>query len=166
MSFNPSEPRVPKGSAGGGRWGGGSSGSKANAPRDAAAAKVQANPKAAPLFNKAVGSSPKDRAKYMQGLSDADLELLTEALYSARTSDPTIVQARIAVANEMAKRGLDIRKYGALGGGPASSGRRVSPAQHVAIATARARNSAAKPAAAAPSPAPRLPTTGFRNRAI
>jgi hypothetical protein len=164
VSFNPSEPRVPKGSAGGGRWGGGGSGSKANAPRDAAAAKVQKNPKAAPLFNKAVSASPKDRAKYMQGLSDADLELLTEALYSARTSDPTIVQSRIAVANEMAKRGLDIKKYGALGGGPTLPGRRLSPAQHRAVATARAR--AAAPASAAPSPAPRLPTTGFRNRAI
>lgn len=157
MSFNPKEARVPKGSAGGGRWGGGSSGSTANAPRNAAAAKVQKNPKAAPLFDKATGLAPKDRAKYMQGLSDADLELLTEALYSARTSDPTIVQSRIAVANEMGKRGLDIKKYGALGGGRStSSGRRVSPAQHAAIAHVQARQvTAAKPAptaAAAPKP--------------
>src|SRR5206468_10475315 len=110
-------------------------------PRNAAAAKVQKNPKAAPLFNKATGLPPKDRAKYMQGLSDSDLELLTEALYSARTSDPTIVQSRIAVANEMSKRGLDIKKYGALGGGPAAKGapRKVTPAQRAAVAHVQAR---------------------------
>lgn len=154
MSFNPSQQRLPKGSAGGGRWGGGSSGSTANAPRNAAAAKAQRNPKAAPLFNKATGLAPKDRAKYMQGLSDADLELLTEALYSARTSDPTIVQSRIAVANEMGKRGLDIKKYGALGGGKPAP-RKVTPAQHKVIAHVQARKAAAAkvaPAAAKASP--------------
>jgi hypothetical protein len=151
MSFNPKEARVAKGSPGGGRWGGGSSGSAANAPRNAAAAKVQKNPKAAPLFDKATGLAPKDRAKYMQGLSDADLELLTEALYSARTSDPTIVQARIAVANEMGRRGLDIKKYGALGGGKPAP-RKVTPAQHKVIAHAQARKAAAAaPAAAKPA---------------
>lgn len=159
MSFNPSQQRVPKGSTGGGRWGGGGSGSKANAPRNAAAAKVQRNPKAAPLFNKATGLSPKDRAKYMQGLSDADLELLTQALYSARTSDPTIVQSRIAVANEMGKRGLDIKKYGALGGGKPTP-RNVTPAQHKVIAHVQAR----KTAAAAATPAAVKPAVGGPGR--
>jgi hypothetical protein len=164
VSFNPNEPRVPSGQAGGGRWGGGGSGSKANAPRDAAAAKVQKNPKAARLFDKATGLPPKDRAKYMQGLSDADLELLTEALYSARTSDPTIVQSRIAVANEMGKRGLDIKKYGALGGGTAAKGapRKVTPAQRAAVAHVQARKAAATPAASPAATRPAASAPGRR----
>jgi hypothetical protein len=122
VPFNPSEPRLPAGQAGGGQWGGGASGSKANAPRNAAAAKVQANPAARRLFEKAIGLPPKDRAKFMHGLPDGDLKLLTEALYSARTSDPTIVETRFAVAHEMTKRGIDIKKYGALGGGIGAAG--------------------------------------------
>jgi len=122
MPFNPSQPRIPAGQGGGGRWGGGASGSKANAPRNAAAAKIQANPAARTLFDKAIGLSPKDRAKFMHELPDADLKLLTQALYSARTSDHTIVQARFAVAHEMGKRGIDIKKFGALGGGLGARG--------------------------------------------
>jgi hypothetical protein len=163
MSFNPKEARVPKGSAGGGRWGGGGSGSETNAPRNAAAAAVQKNPKAAPLFDKATGLPPKDRAQYMQGLSDADLELLTQALYSAKTSDPTIVQSRIAVANEMSKRGLDIKKYGALGGGKPTP-RKVTPAQHKVIAHVQARKAAAAKAATVATPVAAKPAAGGPGR--
>lgn len=107
-------------------------------------------------------SSPRDRAKYLQGLSDSDLELLTQAVYGTRTSDPKVVAARVAVANEMGKRGLDVKKYGALGGGPsaphaapggkqaprkaAPTRRKVTPAQAAAVAHVQARKSAEPPA--------------------
>ena len=162
MSFNPSEPRVPAGSPGGGRWGGGGSGGKANAPRNAAAGKAQANPKAAQMYDKLNGSKSADeRAKYLQGLSDEDLELLTQAVYGTRTSDPKVVQARLAVAREMGKRGIDIKKYGALGGGSpskAAPARKVTPAQRAAVAHVRARTATKPPVKAAAKPAYKGPT--------
>lgn len=108
MSFNPSQYRVPKGAAGGGRWG---------APRDASAAKAQKDVPAQHMYTQVMKTPQKKQGAYVKGLSDQQLEKLTSILYSSRTSDPAVVAARIAVANEMSKRGLDIKKYGALGGG-------------------------------------------------
>lgn len=159
MTYNPSQARVPAGSPGGGRFGGGNTASS-NAPRNTAAAKAQQNPKARPLFDKLMGLSPAERAKFAKGLSDGDLELLTQVVYSVRTSNPEIVKARVAVANEMTKRGIDIKKYGALGGGLTSKNapaKKVTPAQARAVAHVQARKVAAKPApkaAAKPAPMP------------
>jgi hypothetical protein len=110
--------------------------------------------------------TPADRSKYLQGLSDDDLELLTEAVYGTRTSDPDVVQARIAVAHEMGKRGLDIKKYGALGGGPTLTPRKLSPMQHAAVTRARAQASAKPTAPPASPPAAKLPTNGFKTKAV
>lgn len=182
--FNPSEPRVPAGSSAGGTWGGGSTAAKAPAKkataakapakkattkkvagagwkggkaRDAAAGKVQADPAAQGLYNGLLGLPAGKRQAYAHGLADDKLELLTQAIYSEHTSDPNIVQARIAVANEMSRRGLDIKKYGALGGGigasrpsaPSSKGappktvRKASPAQVKAVAKVQTQAQAA-----------------------
>lgn len=175
--YNPKQARVPAGSPGGGRFGGGAAGSSANNPRNAAAATAQKNVKAEPLFNNAVNLSPADRAKFLKGLSDADLELLTQVVYSARTSDPKIVAARLAVAAEMGKRGIDIKHYGALGGGisspakkaaPSAPARKVTPAQRAAVARVTARKATAKPAAkpAARPAAPASSGSTFRARAV
>lgn len=91
-------------------------GSKPGPPRDANAAKAQADPQAQAMYARLVGMTPAKR-EYVKGLSDADLEKLTAIVYSSRTSDPNIVHARIAVANEMSHRHIPIAKYGAGGGG-------------------------------------------------
>jgi hypothetical protein len=172
VSFNPSEPRVPAGVAAGGQWGTptkakkktttarGSSkaAAKPGPARNAAAAKVQQNPQAQKLYDQLLQAPPGQRAAYVKGLSTDDLKLLTQIVYSSRTSDPNVVNARIAVANEMTRRGVDIKQYGALGGGlPAA---RVAVLRKVAAARVTTR-AVPRPAAAAPStpsssPLPRL----------
>jgi hypothetical protein len=130
VSFNPSEPRVPAGVTAGGQWGtptkakkkttaarSKAAAAKPGTARNAAAAKVQQNPQAQKLYGQLLQAPPGQRAAYVKGLSTDDLKLLTQIVYSSRTSDPNVVNARIAVANEMTRRGVDIKQYGALGGG-------------------------------------------------
>lgn len=136
--FNPSEPRVPAGSGGGGQWGGGARSDKA--------AKAQASPKVQAMHKRLAETPPAKRKEYLHGLSDADLEALSEGIYGSKTSDPAIVAQRIAVANELAKRGIDVKAHGALGGGPSSSTRGKAPAP-----VRRPAPAARKPAAAAPA---------------
>lgn len=50
-------------------------------------------------------------------LNDQDLANLSKILYSYDTSNPGVVKARIAVANTLAKRGYDVKDFGAYGGG-------------------------------------------------
>jgi 2'-5' RNA ligase len=110
--------------------------------RDAAAAKVQADPAAQDLYSSIMGTAPGARSGAVQKLSDADLKKATQVLYSSRTSDPNVVASRMAVANEMTKRGFDIKHYGALGGGLAAV--KSSPVVH------------ATPTPAAPAPTARV----------
>jgi 2'-5' RNA ligase len=127
--------RQPKGQPNGGQFAPGPA-------RDAAAAKVQADPAAQDLYSSIMGTAPGARAGAVQKLSDADLQKATQVLYSSRTSDPNVVASRIAVANEMTKRGFDIKHYGALGGGLAAV--KSSPVVH------------ATPKPAAPAPTARV----------
>jgi hypothetical protein len=148
VSFNPSQPRVPAGQGGGGRWG---------AARDSKAAAAQKDTRAQQLRSALDSKKPADRGSYVKSLSDEDLQKLTAMLYSSRTSDPTVVAQRIAVANEMAKRGFDIKKFGALGGGSpakAAPAKRATPAQVRAVAHVQARRAAAKSAPAKPAAKP------------
>lgn len=191
MSFNPSEQRAPAGSAGGGQWTADSAPSKtkastkppakattaarkttAKAPklgpaRNAAAAKIQQDKQAQQLYAQMLGmSTAAEQAAYAKKLPPDQLEKLTQILYSSHTSDPQIVKARVVVANEMGKRGLDVKKYGALGGGPSAT-RKVSPAQAKAVAHARARSAAAKAAnTSAPAKATPAAAAGPGRKAI
>jgi hypothetical protein len=104
--------RQPAGSASGGQFAPGKA-------RDANAAKAQKASGADKLYSDIVGNG--GDAKYIAALSDDDLKKATGILYSSKTSDPAVVKARIAVANEMSKRGFDIKQYGAGGGGSSST---------------------------------------------
>lgn len=141
MTWSPSEPRLPPGMPQGGQWGtvsavkpSGKSGAKASSAkkkttgsakavhgtkpgvaRSAAATALQKNPAAQKLYAQLMGTTGRDG--YVGKLSTADLKLLTQIVYSSKTSDPNVVHARIAVANEMTRRGIPIQSYGALGGG-------------------------------------------------
>lgn len=81
--------------------------------------------------------------KLIAGMDTPRLEALSRVLYSYDTSDPHVVAARIAVANELAKRGLKVTDFGALGTnlvpgkpgtkGAAKKGGRKAPAKKAVI---------------------------------
>lgn len=94
-------PRAPAGTSAGGQFAPG-------APRDKQAAAAQKDQAAYKKL--AAGTDPKS-------LNDKDLEQASRVAYSSKTSDPKIVALRLKIAREMGKRHLDVRQYGALGGG-------------------------------------------------
>jgi hypothetical protein len=83
--------------------------------RDANAAASQKVQGAQKLYSDIVANG--GDKKYLKGLSDGDLTKATRILYSEKTSDPKVVAARNAIAAEMARRGYDVKDYGAKGGG-------------------------------------------------
>jgi hypothetical protein len=113
VTFDPSQPRVPAGGPGGGRWG---------APRNAKAADAQKDKTANKTADRILSMNTSERGALIKTLPDDQLKSLTAFLYASPTSDPDIVKARIAVANEMSRRGFDVKDYGALGGGRGSHG--------------------------------------------
>lgn len=108
MTFDPSQPRVPAGESGGGRWG---------KPRDSKAAVAQRDVKGTKVADEFARLPREQQAAFLKALSSEDLQKLTRVVYSSRTSDPKVVQMRLAVAAEMGKRGFAIQDFGALGGG-------------------------------------------------
>jgi hypothetical protein len=119
VTFDPSQPRVPAGGPGGGRWG---------APRNAKAADAQKDTTAHQNADQIIGMKASERGTLLKKMSDDQLKKLTEFLYASPTTDPDIVKARIAVANEMSRRGFDVKDYGALGSGRGSHGSSSSSA--------------------------------------
>lgn len=93
------------------------------APKDEAGKQAQRDAGARSNYGKLEGASDADADKMLRGMSDTDLRKLTAFAYSSKTSDPRIVKARIKVANEMGRRGIDIKKHGARGGGKKSATR-------------------------------------------
>lgn len=170
MTWDPNEPRIPAGGAAGGQWGTPGKApakkktaatstkktTKASAPklgkaRSADAAKVQQDKQAQKLYEQAMGMEASQRGVFLKKLPPDQLEKLTAILYSFPTSDRSVVAARIAVANEMTKRGIDIKKYGALGGGltSRSPGARRTASHKVLVAVAAKRKAASGVSAAA-----------------
>lgn len=123
--------------------------------RNADAAKAQAADGAQGLYDQLMDTPAGKRGAYAKGLSDGDLEKAVGIAYSSKTSDANVVAARVALANEAARRGIDIRKYGALGGGKAAP-TKPTPAQVKAVAQVKAKAKAA-PVKAKPKAVPTKP---------
>lgn len=104
-------PRGDKGTPEGGRF------VPVGAARDGNAAAAQKDKTAAANYEALMKATGPAQAAGLKKLSDADLQKLTAYAYSSKTSDPDVVRARVKVANEMARRGMDVKKYGAKGGG-------------------------------------------------
>ena len=83
--------------------------------RNAAAAKAQDNPRARDQYETLVGANPRDYRAMLDDLSAADVKALAAIAYSFRSTNPTVVQARIAVAGALRRLGLDVNDYGGLG---------------------------------------------------
>lgn len=93
--------------------------------RNAQAQAAQDNPRARDQYETLVNANPRDYRAMLDDLSAADLKALAATAYSFRSSNPTVVQARIALAGAMRRQGLDVNDYGGLGrsgGGSRSSG--------------------------------------------
>lgn len=141
-------PRAKAGSASGGQF------VPLGQARDSNAAKAQQVKTAVADYKATLtAKDAKTRDTQIKGMDDARLEALSRVLYSYDTSDPNVVAARIAVAKELGSRGLDVKDYGALGGG-------LSAAQKAA-AGKRGAPSAPKKPAGKKAPPPALPPVQF-----
>lgn len=111
LSWDPSEhPRAAAGAAGGGQF------VSPGAARDQAAGEAQKDERAKDLYRLMLAGKVD-----VKKLNDADLQKLSRILYSFKTSDERVVKARVTTAGELSRRGMDVKKFGALGGGSKSS---------------------------------------------
>ncbi|MDN5918678.1 MAG: hypothetical protein L0I76_26880, partial [Pseudonocardia sp.] len=85
--------------------------------RDEAGAKAQQDKGASKNYDELLHGSSSGQAKQLTAMNDDDLKKLTAFVYSSKSDDPAVVRGRMSVAAEMGKRGLDVKDYGALGGG-------------------------------------------------
>lgn len=132
--FNPAaHPQAPAGSPAGGQF------VVVGQARDQQAATAQTNKQAQSDYKALLGASRADRLKMLKGMNTARLEALSRYLYSFKSSAPSLVSARIAMAGELARRGLKVTNFGALGGG--KPGRKASRKP----GKARSRKAPAKP---------------------
>lgn len=84
--------------------------------RDTRAQEAQDAPGAREAYAKLVGMNPREYRAHLDGLDDAELQKLSRVVYSSRSSNPTVVQARLAVAAALRRRGMDVNEHGGLGG--------------------------------------------------
>lgn len=119
-------------------------GSEIGQARDKNAAAVQQNAGAKANYEKTVGAA--DRDKQVAALNPKDLADLSRIAFSFKSSDPNVVALRMAAVRELAKRGMDPKQFGYLGGGSAKPTAKV-------VAKAPARKPTVKKPAPAPKPA-------------
>lgn len=111
LAWDPSEhPRAAAGAAGGGQF------VSPGAARDQAADEAQKDERAKDLYRLMLAGKVD-----VKKLNDSDLQKLSRILYSFKTSDERVVKARVTTAGELSRRGMDVKKFGALGGGSKSS---------------------------------------------
>ncbi len=86
--------------------------------RNSQAAGAQKSATAQADYKSFMKMGPAQRKAFVAGLKpDSRLEALSALIYSFKTSDPSVVSGRVAIANQLAARNLDVKKFGALGGG-------------------------------------------------
>lgn len=147
--FDPKKhPRAAKGQSNGGRF------VPLGSARNSQAAKAQKATGARREYRDALTTTGAGRIAQLRAMSIQQLAKLSRAAYSFKSSDPAVVKLRIAVAGEMARRGYDVKDFGALGGG-IDSDKKLPPTKRVSTVKAgkktlkaRKRRSAARSAAA------------------
>lgn len=103
--------------------------------RNPDAQKAQEDPKARAAYEKLLTANPREYRKMLDDMGDAELQALSRVAYSFKSSNPQVVQARIALAGALRRRGQDVNDYGGLG--KSTGGGKPAPAK-----TSRARGSA------------------------
>lgn len=125
--FDPAKhPRGAKGNPNGGKF------VPVGKARDQQAAQAQQSRSGRTTYGHEIVASKQVQSARLARLSDAQLQALSREAYSFKSSNPNVVKLRIAVANEMASRGFDVKDFGALGGG-------INSNKGVAAARARAK---------------------------
>lgn len=109
--FNSKHPRGSKGTPIGGRF------VPLGSARNQQAAKAQKAPGAKKEYRSALTATGAQRLGQLKKMTPQQLATLSRAAYSYKSSDPAVVKLRVAVANELARRGYDVKDFGALGGG-------------------------------------------------
>jgi hypothetical protein len=88
-------------------------------PRNQKAAEAQKDKESTGRYGELVGADQKAQSAAMRGLKDDQLQRLSRVAYSFKSSDPNVVRLRIGVANELARRGMNVNDFGGLGRGSA-----------------------------------------------
>jgi hypothetical protein len=104
-------PRGAKGTPTGGRF------VSIGKARDAQGAQAQKSKVGNEAYRHEIVASAAVRNKRLTRLNDAQLAALSRTAYSFKSNDPGVVKLRMAIAREMAKRGYDVKDFGAKGGG-------------------------------------------------
>lgn len=96
--------------------------------RSSQAAKDQKDKPSQSLYSQVVGSSPRQAKAIVAELPDTKLKKLSKIIYSSDEVTPAVAAGRLVVKQEMTKRGLDVKDFGAPGGKEQKSGKQ-DPAQ-------------------------------------
>lgn len=156
LSWDPSQhPRVTSGT-GGGQFTTAQQ-SAGGKPRDAQAAQAQKNTAAKAQFDQLKAMTPAQRAAFLASLTPAQRAALTAFAYSAKTSDPKIVAARIALANANAKAGKTSTASKAAGAAKKSGAKSTAGKGGAGAGSAAAKKPAAKKPAAHKTTAKKAP---------
>lgn len=156
LSWDPSQhPRVASGT-GGGQFTTAQQ-SAGGKPRDAQAAQAQQNTAAKAQFDQLKAMTPAQRAAFLASLTPAQRAALTAFAYSAKTSDPKIVAARIALANANAKAGKTSTASKAAGAAKKSGAKSTAGKGGAGAGSAAAKKPAAKKPAAHKATAKKAP---------
>jgi hypothetical protein len=118
-------PRAAAGSPTGGQF------VPAGKARDEKAAEAQKDPKAAEQSKQLQEGKLEDLGK----LPDGELQALSRYLFSWKSSDPTVVKARVRVTAALAKRGMDVREFGSRAGRPTPRPAEVRASTPASMAT-------------------------------
>lgn len=84
---------------------------------------AQADAGAQDSYRKLLTANPRDYRKMLDEMSDVDLEKLSKIAYSFRSSNTQVVQARLALAAALRRRGKDVNDFGGLGKSSSAKGK-------------------------------------------
>lgn len=130
-------------------------GSEIGTARNASAAQAQRDTESTNRYRSLVGGDSKAQAAVLRKVHNGALQRLSRVAYSFKSSDPNVVRLRIAVANELRRRGMNVNDYGGLGPktknpGPAGTWAR-DHARRVAARKKKAATAKKKPPAKKPT---------------
>lgn len=84
-------------------------GSEIGGPRDANHAAIQQDQGARKNYGDLISGDPEAQRKALDGMNTEDLNKLADIAFSFKSSDPKVVQLRIAARNAQARRGIRIK---------------------------------------------------------
>lgn len=102
-------------------------GAEIGTARNSSGAQAQKDTESTGRYQELVGGDRNAQSVAMRGLNDDQLQRLSRVAYSFKSSNPDVVRLRIGVANELARRGMNVNDFGGLGRGSAPRPRASAP---------------------------------------